>query len=122
MKDEDVQPVPAEQCRPERCGEYIIINEQGVPNTDGECQKKKPVDAWYAMQDQGLCRRSPLTSKDHCWCVVPKCKPVQCGTQAFNEMVNAKESRCYSEKQDDMTCQQSEKLCKEIKSPFNGSK
>ena len=121
MKVEDVQPVPAEECRPERCGKYIIINGQGVPNTDGECQKKKPADgtAWYAMQHQDLCQKwmwpGPVVSKDPCWCVVPKCKPVKCGSSAAPAG-----SKCYPEEQPNMECRQSENLCKEIRDPMTG--
>ena len=107
-------------CMTERCGKYIITSDgQAVPNTDGECQKNKPTDAWYAMQDPSLCRR--FSDDSICWCVVPKCKPVKCGTQAFNERVGTKESKCYSKKQDNMVCRQSGDLCKEIEDPINGS-
>merc|ERR1711973_1075899 len=113
-----VSMVDEDGCIPERCGKYIIISGQGVPNTDGECQKNKPADAWYAMQNPGLCTRS-IVDDSICWCVVPKCKPVECGTQAFNERVGTKESKCYSEKQDNMICRQRGDLCKEIKDPYN---
>jgi len=121
--DDEDQVLPGPRCITEACGKFIIINGQVVPNTDGECQKNKPADAWYAMQNQSLCHRVPVPwngPKDYCWCVVPKCKPVKCGTQAFNDMVDTKESKCYSEKQNNMVCRQSGDLCKEIANPFNG--
>ena len=58
--DDEDQVLLGPKCIPDECGKSIIINGQVVPNTDGECQKNKPADAWYAMQTNvyvagGLC-------------------------------------------------------------------
>merc|ERR1719295_166737 len=56
--DDEDQVLPGPRCITEACGKFIIINGQVVPNTNGECQKNKPADAWYAMQNQSLCHRA----------------------------------------------------------------
>ena len=111
-----------ERCRPYGCGEYIITrNGKSQPNKDGECQKQQPAAGtyWYAMQSQKLCQRwiwpGPQVSIKPCWCVVPKCKPVRCGTRAAPAG-----SKCYHEKQPNMECKQSGNLCKEITDPKTG--